>query len=57
MFLTTSVNFFKSTGTVFDIQTSKLTNFGFKLFKLVGTLVSLLMSNLSSSAFKAIKSF
>ena len=57
VFLTTSVKFFQSTGTDFDIQTCKLTNFGFKLFKLVGTLVSLLMSNLSSSAFKAIKSF
>ena len=34
-----------------------MTNFAFKLFKLVGTLVSLLMSNLSTSAFKAVKSF
>ena len=31
-----SLNFFKSTGTVFNLPTSKSFNFVFKLFKLVG---------------------
>ena len=54
---TTSLNFFKSTGKVFNLPTSKSSTFVFKLFKLVGTLVSLLMSSLSTLAFNAIKSF
>ena len=52
---TTSLNFFRFTGTVFDLATSKASTFVFKLFKLVGTLTNLLMSSLSISAFKAIK--
>ena len=51
---TTSLNFFKSTGTVFHLPTSKLSTF---VFKLIGRLINLLMPNLSTSAFKAIKSF
>ena len=54
---TTSLTFFKSTGTVFNLPTSKSSTTVFKLFRLVGTLVSLLMPVLSMSAFKAIKSF
>ena len=54
---TTSLNFYKSTGTVFISPTSKLSTFVFKLLKLVRILTSLLMSSLSTSAFKAIKSF
>ena len=54
---TTSLNFFKSTGTVFSLPTSKSSTFAFKLFKLVRTFTSLLMSSLSTSAFKAMKSF
>ena len=62
MFLTTSLstislNFFKSTGTVFSLPTSRSSTSVFKLFRLVGTLVSLLMSSLSTSAFKVVKSF
>ena len=54
---TTSLKFFKSIGTVFNIPVSKLSTFVFKLFKLVGTFTSLLISSLSTSAFKAVKSF
>ena len=48
VFLTTSLSatsliFFKSTGTVFILPTSKSSTFVFKLLKLVGTLVSLLL--------------
>ena len=53
-FYTTSL---MSTGTVFNLPTSKSSTFIFKLFKLVGTLVSLLLSSLSTAAFKVIKSF
>ena len=56
MFLITCLNFFKSTGTVSNLPTSKSSTFVFKLFKLVEKLVSLLMIILSTSAFKAIKS-
>ena len=56
-FFTTSLNFPKSTGTVFNSPTFKSFTFLFKLFKLVGTLINLLISSLSTSAFKAIKSF
>ena len=49
---TASLNFFKSTGTVFNLPTSKSSTFAFILLKLVGTLVSLLMSSLSTSALK-----
>ena len=52
-----SLIFFKSTGTVYNLTTSKSSTFVSKLFKLVGTLTNLLMSSLSTSAFKAIKSF
>ena len=34
---TTSLNLFKSTGTVFNLPTSKSFTFVFQLFKLVGT--------------------
>ena len=54
---TTSLNFFKSTGTVFNLPASKLATFVFELFPLFGTLTSLLMSSLSTSAYKTIKSF
>ena len=54
---TTSLNFFKSTGTVFNLSISKSSTFVFKFFKLLGTLTNLLMSSLSTSAFKATKSF
>ena len=54
---TTSLNFFMSTGTVFNLSTSKSSTFVFKFFKLLGTLTNLLMSSLSTSAFKATKSF
>ena len=62
VFLTTSLSsktldFFKSTGIVFNLPTSKSFTFIFKLFTPVGKLASLLMSNLSTTAFKAIKSF
>ena len=62
VFLTTSLsptsfNYFKSTGLVFNLPTSKSSTIVFKLIKLVGTLVSLLMSSFSNSAVKAIKSF
>ena len=52
-----SLNFFKSTGTVFNLPTSKSFTFVYKLFKLVRTLTNLLMSSLSTSAFQAAKSF
>ena len=54
---TTPFNLFQSTGTVFNVPTSKSSTFVFKSFKVVGTLTSLLMSNLSTSPFKAIKYF
>ena len=62
VFLTTSLstallNYFKSTGKVFNFSTSNAFTLAFKLFKLFGTLVILLMSSLWNSAFKAIKSF
>ena len=53
---TTSLNFFKSSGIVFHLSTSKLPNFLKTLFKPVGTLTNLLMFRLSTSAFKARKS-
>ena len=37
---TTSLNVFKSTGTVFNLPTCKSSTFVFILFKLAGTLVS-----------------
>ena len=46
-----------STGTVFNLATSKSYTFVFKLFKLVEALINLLMSILSTSAFKAINFF
>ena len=49
---TASLNFFKSTGTVFNLPTSKSSTFVFILLELVGTLVSLLISSLSTSALK-----
>ena len=52
----TSLNFFKSLGTVYNVPTSNLFTSVFKLFKPVGTLTNSLMSSLSNSAFKAIKS-
>ena len=52
---TTSLNFFKSTGTAFNLPRSRSSTFVFKLFKLVEKLVSLLMSSLLTSAFKAIR--
>ena len=62
VFLTTSLStaslkFFKSTGTVFSLPTSKSPTFVFILFKIVGTLTSLLISSLLTSAFKEMKSF
>ena len=44
---TTSLNFFKSIGTVFNLPTSKSSTFVLKLLKLVGT--SLLVSSLSNT--------
>ena len=38
---TTSLNFFKSTGTVFNLPRSKSSTFVFRLFRVVGTLVGL----------------
>ena len=40
---TTSRNFLKSAGTVFNLPTSKSSTFVFKLLKLVGTLIYLAM--------------
>ena len=54
---TTLFNLFKSTGSVFNLPTTKSSTFGFELFKLVGTLTILLMSSFSTPAFEAIKSF
>ena len=54
---TTSLSFFKSIGTVFNITTSKASTFVFKLFKRAGKFTSLLMSSLPTSAFKAINLF
>ena len=54
---TTSLNFFKSTGTVFDLPTSKSSTFVFTLFQAVGALTNLLMSSLSTLAFKTIERF
>ena len=61
VFLTTSLStaslyFFRSTGTVFNLPTSKSSTFLKIFFKLVETLVSLLMSRCLTSDFKAIKS-
>ena len=53
---TISLNFFQSTGTVFNLPTSKSSTFVFEFFKQVGTLVSFSMSSLSNSALRAIKS-
>ena len=55
--LKSSLNFFKSIGTIFHLPTSNPFIFVFELFKLVLTLVSLSMSSLSTSTFKAINSF
>ena len=49
-------NFFKSTGTVFDLSTSKSSALVFRLFKLFRILPNLLIYSLSTSAFKAVKS-
>ena len=62
VFLTSSLSptssyFFKSTGLVFNLPTSKSSTIVFKLIKLVGTLVGLLISSFSNSAVKAAKSF
>ena len=46
-----------STGTVFNLPTSKSSPFVFKLFKRVGTLTTLLMSSLPASPFEAKKYF
>ena len=54
---TTSLNFIKFTGAVFNLPASKSSTFVFELFKLVGILLCLVMSSLSTSPFKAIKSF
>ena len=54
---TTSLHFFTSTVTVFNLKTSKSSTFIFILFKLVRTLTSSLMSSLSISDFKVMKSF
>ena len=52
---TTSLNFFTSTGTVFNLPASKSSTFVFELFKLRRILAGLFTSSLSTSAFKAIK--
>ena len=52
-----SLIFFNSTGTVFNLRTSKSSTFVFTLFKMAGTLTNLEMFSLSTSAFKVIKSF
>ena len=61
VFLTTSQSTaslnLKSTGTAFNLPTSKSFTYVFKLLKIVGTLLSLLISSFSATAFKAIKSF
>ena len=54
---TASLNFFKSSETVFILPASKSSTFAFKLFKLVRTFTSLLMSSLPTLAFKTMKSF
>ena len=46
---TTSLIFFKSAGTAFNLLTPKSSTFVFKLLKLVRTLSNLLMLNLSTS--------
>ena len=53
--LTTSRNSFKSTGTVFNLSTSKSSTSISKLLKPVTTLTNLLMSSLSATPFQAIK--
>ena len=53
----TRLNFFKSTGAVFNLPESKSATFIFKLLKQVGILVISLMPNLSNSAFKVMKYF
>ena len=54
---TASLNFYNSIGTVFNIPTSKLSTFVFKVFKLVETLSIFLRPSMSTSTFKTIKSF
>ena len=54
---TASLNFIKSTGTVFNLATPKSSTFVFKLFKVVEISTILLMSRLWTSAVKAIQSF
>ena len=49
--------FFKSTGTVFNLSLRNSSTFVFKLIKPGGTLTNLLISSLSTSTFKATKSF
>ena len=56
LFFATSLKFFKSTGTVFNLPTSESFIFVLKLLKLVGTLTNLLMPSLSTSAFEVTKS-
>ena len=43
--MTTSINFFKSRGTVYNLPTSKSSTLTFKLLKVVKTLTSSAMSN------------
>ena len=54
---TTSLVFFNSTGTVFNLPTSKSSTFVSKLFKIVGALKSVLMFSLSLSALQSKKTF
>ena len=54
---TTSFKFFKSLGTVFNLQKSKSFTFAFNLIKIAGTLMNLAMTNLSTSVFKTENSF
>ena len=60
VFLTTSLstillNFYKSTGTGFNLSTSNLSTLFFKVFNLLGTFYNLSISNLSTSDFKLAK--
>ena len=54
-FSTKLLNFFKSTGTVLYLTTSKSSIFVFKLFELVRTSTSSLMCSLLTLGFKSIK--
>ena len=50
-FSTTSLNFFKSKGTGFNLSKSSLSTLLFKIFKPLGTLSNSSKSNLSASVF------